>query len=252
MKSWSFSRYEVYTKCPYRAKLQFVDRVPLPPRPNADRGTMLHENAQAWVQGKQKDLDPALNTYRDELAALQPLFAQGKVQIEEPWGWSRDFGKFVGWEQAWVRMKLDFRVELNDSHSLVIDLKSGRKSGNEIKHTEQGELYAVGEYLKSDGAVKQVDVEFWYIDQNETMPTSYSEDRIMSAIPRWLERGNKVTSGHYPPKPNIYVCKFCPFRAEDIQADGTNKGGNGACEHAAKPVKVARKKSSGFFDFGIK
>jgi hypothetical protein len=246
MKSWSFSRYETHAKCPLRAKLQYDDRVPLPANPHGDRGTKLHDNAQTWVKGESEDLDPALSSFQEELAALRPLYVAGKVRIEDEWGWAERFASKATWKEAWVRMKLDFYVSLSEEAALVVDLKSGKKSGNEIKHTEQGELYAIGAYLDSDCTLKEIFVEFWYADQNDTMKTRYTEERILALLPRWVDRGLKVTSGHYPARANIYSCKFCPFRlVED--------GGNGVCAHAVQIIKVTRKKpNSGLFDFGIR
>jgi hypothetical protein len=199
------------------------------------------------VSGQSEDLDPDLKDFAEELAALRNLYRESHVTIEEPWAWTERFEQPCDWKDGWVRMKLDFYVHGPDlTRALVVDLKSGKKSGNEIKHTEQGELYAIGAYLRSNRTLKEVRTEFWYVDQNDSMDTTYTEDRILFALPRWIERGLKVTSGEYPARPNIFSCKFCPFRR-------TEDGGSGACEFAAKIVKVPRKKSNPLlFDFGNK
>lgn len=244
MRAWSFSRYETYSKCPWRAKLQYVDKSPTPPKPQADRGTSLHENAQAWVRADDgAELHDDLRSLEANLAELRKLYAGGIVDIEDEWGWSRDLAAFTDWKSAWLRMKLDFHVRLNEETTLVVDYKSGGKDGKQISHTEQGELYAVGAYLKRP-AVNEVFVEFWYGDQNDSMKTRYSAQQIEPLIVKWIDRGNQVTSGVYKPRPNIFTCRFCPFR---LQEDG----GSGACEHAVKIVKPARKKpsSGGFFSF---
>lgn len=242
MKSWSFSSYELYTKCPYRVKLKYVDRSPEPPREQATRGTDLHNLAQAWVRGEIEELHADLRSLTDELTRLKQLYAEGRVKIEEPWAWSSNFATQVDWKEAWVRMKLDFHVELSDTASLVVDYKSGKRDGKQIAHTEQGSLYAVGAYLRRP-ETKDVYVEFWYGDQKDSQKNHYNEEQLQAQLVRWLERGNKVTSGVYPPRANIYTCRYCPYRrAED--------GGTGACQYAVVLVKPTRKKTSGFFSFG--
>jgi hypothetical protein len=43
--SWSFSRLMVYEECHYRARLQWIDKIPdETPRPAADRGTDIRAN----------------------------------------------------------------------------------------------------------------------------------------------------------------------------------------------------------------
>jgi PD-(D/E)XK nuclease superfamily len=246
MNAWSFSRYDTYFKCPYRAKLQYVDRRPVPANPQADRGTMLHGNAQDFVAGKSDDLHTDLNHFNNELRRLRQMNVGGQpVIIEEEWAWTQDFGRVCGWSEydAWVRMKLDFYTKLEPTTALVVDLKTGKKAGNEIKHTEQGQLYGVGVVLREPD-IKKVVVEFWYPDQKDTMPTTYSVDQIMRFVPTWVERGRKVTSGQYPPRPNKFSCKWCPFRLVE-------EGGDGSCEFAVPTkISVKRKPTSGFFDFG--
>jgi hypothetical protein len=250
MNSWSFSRYDTWSKCPYRAKLQYVDRCAVPENPHATRGTMLHENAQGWVQGTVAELHQDLGKFADELARLKALYAQGKVIIEQEWAWTKDFAAQCDWKDkdAWVRMKVDFGVHLADDSFLVVDLKSGKKAGNEIKHTEQGQMYVVGSMLRFP-QVDKVRTEFWYADHDDTMDNDYTAERAASLLKVWTDRGNRVTNGVYPPKPNIFSCKWCPFRqVED--------GGSGVCEHAVKIVKVQRKPkgpttAAGFFDFGV-
>ncbi|MGA0610061.1 PD-(D/E)XK nuclease family protein [Caldimonas sp. KR1-144] len=301
MKSWSFSRLEVFEKCGWRAKLQFDDRAPIPPNPKGDRGTAIHDSAQDYVRGMRDDLIPECAHFKNELDALRPLFSKGDVLIEDEWGFDREW-KHVGWHgewrttstlptgailytandtesdfrdvsprelaqrdglqrwpthllfmgilyewvPAWCRMKLDFMVWLSPTKVLVIDLKSGKKDGNEIKHTEQGQLYAVGVMLKYP-EVEEVVVEFWYVDQNDTKPNKYSATQAARFLQNFTARGQKATSGVYQPRPSIFSCKWCPYRPE-------HQGGNGICEHAtgAAPRRAAPSTSSNplFFDFG--
>ena len=44
LPSWSFSSLMVFETCPYRTKLERLDKVPdNTPRPAADRGTQIHQ-----------------------------------------------------------------------------------------------------------------------------------------------------------------------------------------------------------------
>lgn len=246
MKSWSFSRREVFEKCGWRAKLQYVDRLPVPPSPHADRGTAIHEGAQDWVQRKRPDLIPEVANFADELGRLRELYDEGKVLIEDEWGFDADMQP-CAWDaqECWLRMKLDFLVHLSPTHKLVIDLKSGKKDGNQIKHADQGQLYTVGTMLKYP-ETEQVDVEFWYVDKNDSTPASYTAAQAAKFMPIQVERGREATSGVYTPRSNIFSCKWCPYRPEHL-------GGDGKCEHATgvqAPAKKPKNSNPLFFDFG--
>ena len=59
LKTWSYSRLGVFEQCKFRAKLQYVDKIPEPARPLPegktehanDRGTRVHEEAEIFVRG---------------------------------------------------------------------------------------------------------------------------------------------------------------------------------------------------------
>lgn len=247
MKSWSISRLEVFEKCGYRAKLQFDDRQPQPTNdPKREeartRGDALHLAAQDYVAGKRDDLDPALGAFSSELGVLREAHPSGNVLIEDEWGFDQNFNQ-VGWYEAWARMKLDFLYRNNPTRALVIDLKSGKKDGNQLKHTDQGQFYAVGTMLKYP-ETEIVDVEFWYIDQDDSMNISYTAEQAAGFMKKFKERGDRATAGVYEPRANIFTCKYCPYRQETL-------GGTGACDFASGPAPKKRAKpTSGFFDFG--
>lgn len=219
IKTWSYSRLGVFEQCPKRAKLQYVDRIPepervLPPGKSEhanDRGTRIHEAAERFVKGG-IELIPELKSFESEFYQLRELYKEGKVSLEGEWGNDRNWSP-VAWmsDNVWVRLKLDALVHVADDHCLIIDYKTGKKNGNEVKHTEQGQMYSVGtlaRYPHLDG----VTVEFWYTDQNETTVRTYTPEDIARFRNRFTERGLRVTSEtEFPARPNIFNCKFCPY-----------------------------------------
>ena len=145
--------------------------MPEPPRPLPagktehanERGSRVHEAAEAYVRGG-VELLPELSRYKDPLKELQSLYKDSKVQLEEEWAMTRDWSP-TAWmsEDAWCRMKLDAFVLVSKTHARVIDYKTGRIQGNEVKHTEQGQLYQLTSFLKYPD-LETISVEFWYID----------------------------------------------------------------------------------------
>jgi hypothetical protein len=221
IKQWSFSKLGVFETCKYHAKLKFIDRLPEPFRPLPsgksehanDRGTRIHDAAEAFVKGGVELIDE-LKDFKPEFIELRTLYKEGKVFLEGEWAFDRDWAP-CAWssETAWVRAKLDAFVKVSDTHARVIDYKSGRKVGNEVKHTEQGQLYQLSAFLKYP-ELESIDVEFWYVDQgsDSVLRSSYTRTQGTAYFDKYHRRGAAVTdTTEFPPNPNAYSCKWCPY-----------------------------------------
>lgn len=220
IKSWSFSRLEVYQTCPYRARLTWVDKIPEPERPLPvgkteqanDRGSRIHEEAENFVRGKGK-LTKELKKFELEFQKLKGLFDAGVVQLEDEWAFTTDW-EATDWSSAsaWGRLKIDALVYLDSTRAVVIDYKTGRKDGNEIKHAKQTQLYALVAFLR-DPALEEIHTELWYLDQNELTRTRYTRKQAMRYL-KVFDKGAKemTTALEFKPKPNLYACRWCPYK----------------------------------------
>lgn len=223
IKSWSFSRLEVYQTCPYRARLAWVDKVPEPERPLPtgkteqanDRGSRIHDSAEQFVRGNGK-LIKELTKFKAEFDKLRELFIAGAVQLEDEWAFDTDWQK-ADWRSrdAWGRLKIDALVHLDVARAVVIDYKTGRKDGNEIKHAKQTQLYALVCFLRDD-QLEEIHTELWYLDENELTRTRYTRKQAMRYL-KHFDKGAKemTTAVDFKPKPNVYACRWCPYK-DDI------------------------------------
>lgn len=235
INSWSFSSLEVFEKCPHRAKLKYVDRIPEPENKYAARGTAIHDNAEAFVRGEVETFLPELNTYADELRKLRELYAKGRVVVEQEWAYDRDWNQ-TDWraDNAWLRLKLDFLVLMDEDMGMVIDLKSGRRDGNEIKHAQQGQLYTGVTFIRYPDFRKVV-TEFWYSDQNDLSNVVYTPQQAAKFLAAFDRRAKAMTSAtQFPAKPSIFNCKWCPYRPVDA-------GGDGACKFGVGNITAPKK-----------
>jgi len=232
IKAWSYSRLGVFETCPLRAKLAYIDRIqelprPLPPGKTEhanDRGSRIHDAAELYVKGN-VELIPELKHFKTELHALRDLYRAGKVSTEGEWAYDRNWLP-VQWadSKAWLRMKLDALVRVSKTHAVVIDYKTGKRYGNEIKHAEQGQLYQLGTFLRYP-ELETIDVEFWYTDQDELTLMSYRRDQGMRYFKNFDNRGKAMTDAtDFPAKANAWNCRWCPFHNKE--------GGTGHCDKA--------------------
>jgi hypothetical protein len=227
----SFSRLQNFEKCKYLAKLMYIDKVPEPERPLPpgkkehanDRGSRIHDAAELYVRGD-VELVPELAKFAEEFGELRTLFKAGRVQLEGEWAVNLNWEP-VSWtsSDAWCRMKLDALVLSEDgTHARVIDYKTGKRHGNEVKHTEQGQIYQLATFLRFP-ELQEITVEFWYTDLKETDVKQYSRLQGIRYFEKFNDRLLAVTTCEdFPPNPTTFSCKWCPYN------------GN-ACEHGVSP-----------------
>lgn len=226
LTSWSYSRLLDYEKCPYRLKLKLIDKIPEPPHPAAERGVLLHSASEAFIKGASEDLPAELQSFAPVMQTMRSAYAEGRASVEEEWAFTNKWAP-CGWREqtAWLRLKLDVFVRLTPEHGVVIDHKSGKKSGNEIKHMEQGMLYAACCFLRIP-ELEKVTTEFNYLDLKETSSKTFTAKQAAKAVIMFEKRAAKMLSDTtFRPRPNIFNCRYCAYGPK----------GTGSCE-AACPV----------------
>lgn len=216
LKSWSFSMAMVFEECKYRIKLERIDKIlDERPRPHADRGTAIHLEAEDFVIGK-GPFTNNLRFFKDDLTALQTHYAAGRVTCEEEWAFDREW-KPVAWKarEAWLRLKADATCRLSKTHLVVIDYKTGKRFGNEVKHGRQLQLYAMCTLLLHP-EIDKVTCELWYFDQDEIASFVMTRKQLKKFLMIYDKLGNEITSEtEFPPSPNIFSCKYCPYAPDE-------------------------------------
>lgn len=227
LRNWSYSLLTVFESCKHRVKLARVDKIPdNTPRPNADRGTMIHQEAEDYVRGK-APITHNLRHFANDLLALAAHFKAGRVVCEEEWAFT-DNWEITDWKSGWLRLKCDAVVHLSGQHLAVVDYKTGKRFGNEIKHAEQLQLYALCALIRYPN-IEEVTCELWYLDQNELASFHIKRKSLSRFLGIFDRRGRAITTEkEFKPNPNIISCKYCPYSPEKqgdcqfgVRQDGT-------------------------------
>jgi hypothetical protein len=228
--AWSFSRLKDHEKCPLKAYLKYVEKKPTDhmDRTAADRGTQIHLEAELFVKGE-GPFTENLDKFTDYFDILREEFDAGTVELEEDWAFTSDW-EVTGWfdKDAWCRMKLDnCRHRDYEDGELVsaisTDYKTGKKYGNEVSHGQQGQIYAIGTFMRYP-TLETIDVEFIYLDlgPKQTTRRTYTRAKAMKLFPSWNKRAKAMTEAtDFPPKPNKITCMWCEFGPQH---------GDGSCE----------------------
>jgi len=207
----SFSSLSNFEKCPYHLYLSKVEKCPDPSGPAAQRGTEIHDMAEAYIRGDLAEMPKELGKFTDLFEGLRARFAQGYIHVEEDWAFTRDWDT-TGWveKDTWLRVKLDAMDRQSDTSAIVYDWKTGRKYGNEIKHGQQALLYVISAFVRYPD-LEFIESSMVYLDKGEMMTSNYSRDQAMLFFDRYNLRFNIATTAlEFNPTPNASSCKWCP------------------------------------------
>lgn len=215
--SWSFSKLGDFTKCKLSYKIKHIDKVPEPERPLPpgktehanDRGSRVHDAAEHYVDGTGKAV-AEMKEFAPEFDHLKHLYTAGKVSLEGEWGMSKDW-EIAPWGSAWLRLKLDAIVFASPTEAVVIDYKTGRKFGNEVKHAQQLQLYALVSFLRYP-LLEVIHAELWYLDAKEITTQTFTRDQSLRFKRSFNQQGIDLTAAtSWPANPNKWSCQWCPY-----------------------------------------
>lgn len=220
--SWSHSKLTDFEKCKFLCWLKHDQKIPEPERPLKpgqtehanDRGSRIHDNCEQYVDGRIDVLTPEADKYfGPQIDLLRVLFKEGLVSLEGEWGMNEDWD-VAKWREAWLRLKLDAIVFHSKTHATVIDYKTGRKFGNEVKHAEQLQLYQLVAFLRYP-ELEHVTAELWYLDQPDGQnltSLTFTRKQGLRFRDSFDRRGRALTScTSWPPNPNVHSCKWCQY-----------------------------------------
>lgn len=242
IESWSFNRLITYESCNLRARYEYLERRPYAPhydKTAANRGNAVHACAEKYVRGEHNAAIPELSMPATQvrLNEYREAFAAGHARVEEEWGFNRDWQP-TGWmaPDVWLRAKCDVVIEQPDCVEIA-DWKTGKRDGNEVKHTQQGLLYAIAGFIRYPGQEK-VRIRFIYTDEGREKTHEHSRAVIMRMMPDWDKRARAMTSATvFPHKANKMTCRYCPY------SPAVN-GGDNSCPFGVEAT--AAKKSGSF------
>lgn len=212
---WSFSTLSEFERCKHYVRMAKVQAVPQEQGAAASRGNEIHDALELWVRDEgELPRDPRLKleNFKTELAYIKEMFAEGKVELEEQWGIRQDWSD-CDWddEELWGRMKLDVFLREDETSCRIIDYKTGRKYGNEMKHKDQGVTYALGAMHKYP-ELEHFQVEFWYLDEGKKMVFNFNRAMLNVMLPGYHQRAYLLTTETlFAPMPSAYNCLYCAY-----------------------------------------
>ncbi len=244
IEAGSFSRLNVYENCPKAGYYAYAARIPEPDRGephkkcpiNPDtgerewydhRGTRIHGSMDKFVRGILDKYCVELKCLDIELTNVRAAYEEKMVYSEQDWAYDYEW-QVTDWfgPEAWMRIKLDIFQAIKGTRdkpieACAIDLKSGKIFGNEVKHNEQVQLYALGAF-KRYPSLEKVHTELWYCDHNEVKTMTYRRNQALRFQKGWDSRMTRMLSDTiFKATPSKEACRWCPYRAKEDKGSGT-------------------------------
>ena len=208
---WSMSRLFDFESCPHAVYLTKVCKAPNPSGPAAERGTQIHNHIESYIQGEHADVIKEMQGFIKLIDLLREEYAEARVEVEGDWAFDRQWN-VTGWSapDCWARMKLDAIHFESPSSAVVIDWKTGRKFGNELKHNQQGMGYAIAAFCRYP-ELEYVGVKFAYLDKNDELRGGYTRAQAALLRPGLTHRADLMTTAtSFEPQPSFHACRWCP------------------------------------------
>lgn len=220
--NWSFSKLIKYERCPMWFKLQYIDKIPEPPRPPdnpMERGNRIHNNLEAYVKGEgslQGNESKQLEPFTPALERLRELYANEQATAEDNWYFD------INWDatdrdSVWLWSKLDFLVIDHDRSAVIVgDYKSGKSAYKAVEHVQQTQLYAACAALKYPDA-DFIHTELWYVDEGHAKSSMYTREQALRFVGRFNTRAETLYADKmFRPNPTKITCRYCPYGPREL------------------------------------
>lgn len=220
----SSTKLHIYESCPNRAKLAYLDKIPAPEDPDSPvlRGTQIHEEIERYVRGELDAPPPSMGQFEDLFTDLRSKFAEdrSKVLIEEYWMYDEQWLPTDDREACRFVAKLDY-IEMDGEDSAnIIDVKTGKKAYNIVKHLDQLMAYAICAFMRFEH-LEEIFCQDVYVDIGETLEKSFTREKAMKLLPRLEARVQKMLNDTvHRPRPSKSNCAYCPYKDGPIGRNG--------------------------------
>lgn len=215
-KSWSYSRYTDYAKCPAYANYKHNLKLPEPKSDAMDRGIQIAKLEEDFFAGNASLAKLKQAVHPNVVKDLADAKKQKTLFFEEQWGF--DFGwnetGYFDWNNCKLRVKVDFGWQSPDGIVHLRDNKTGKYNDYDVeKYLLQLDLYrasAAARFPTAKGFTSQLiytDLGIRY--PQEPLPVTMVEAK--KAQKQWDKRIKPMFADtRFDPKPNR-GCAWCAF-----------------------------------------
>jgi hypothetical protein len=265
MAQASYSRLSFYKNCPYAYKLKYVDKMPTNAAPVQkdrqgnvkppawQRGSRIHQAMDDYINSRTDALIPELQSLKHEINSARELMITDpkRVLTEQNKYFDLDYNlidmdKLENDQKSLtsggdkcplhyhVLIIIDLLIFNEDfTHATVIDLKSGKRRNNEVKHGQQTQLYGLFTAIEYPN-LEIINTQLWYCDlSGQIIAKEYKRDDILLYLNFWDRSINKMHKDlEFIPNSAEPNCIFCEYKDPKYNTMKKYINPNGLCLNA--------------------
>jgi len=221
---YSYSKINIWERCPYKFKLQYIDNIKIPFTKNFAmiRGSYLHHCIEHHSSGKDfkttKIFDEEnkeeslknLEIFRNSEIGKYYLSQNGNNEISFAIEKSSESYKVCSYNSinAIFKGKIDYSF-IKDNELYLIDWKSGKY--NEEQNYEQLKLYSIWAFMKYKD-IKTIHCSYVYIDHLKENKLIINRDELEYNTQYLDSFINKIENDNLFKRNEISLCEYCDFR----------------------------------------
>jgi len=235
IKSVSYSGMSTYEQCEYALYLNKVKSIEGIGSPAMDRGSLMHNALERYVNGKDEELNwsmfKAKYSHQDIIETFRDEYLTGLCIPELKLAFNKNM-KPVHWvaSNMWLRGAIDIVLWHDETKKQcsLYDYKSGSNQSG-AKHRSQLMLYALMMFITYP-ELEFIRTAPIYLDHKVAIfYTDFRRSDLDLLWPRYLQRLQAVTKARtFTPNPNGFTCRFCQHKKAQEALNQTEP----ACEFA--------------------
>ncbi|MEA2018303.1 MAG: PD-(D/E)XK nuclease family protein [Campylobacterota bacterium] len=226
---YSFSKIDIWERCPYRFKLKYIDKVKTSFEPNLAllKGSFLHHCIEYSTEGKEyqtnevfteeekkKAIEILTKFTKSELYKLY-LSANGKHEVKFGILKENNIYKADSFDNinSIFKGKIDY-VFQRDDELYIVDWKSGKYTEENEQKFDQLLLYAIWGFLKYP-KIDTINCSFVYMEHLKENMNSFHRKDLKHYIQTYIQYINKIESDQLFEKIESDQCEYCEYKKFD-------------------------------------
>jgi hydroxymethylpyrimidine pyrophosphatase-like HAD family hydrolase len=224
---YSYSKIGTFKQCPYKFKLQYIDKVKIPFETNIalEKGKYIHSLIEHYIKGtKLENFNFSLSTEKDikeydnifnELkidGLFQALIANdGERFVEHGFGLKLKDGKLIPTNYKngeLVRGFIDF-LKIKNEKAIIVDWKTGKFREDQDKL--QVMIYAIWAFLNFP-QIKEVVTIFYFVEHKKITSKTFKREDLPFLVKEFLTIIAKIEKCIEFNKNVSPLCNWCPMK----------------------------------------
>lgn len=205
IEPWGWSKLDVFRTCKKKFDFQFIQKIPEPGNAAMARGSQMHDDIEAYLNGWSTDVPVGpLTDWKKRFDELRG----SNFMAEQAVGLDKNWALLPNWfhKDTWVRAKMDAN-KLSGDELTVIDFKSGKYR---VPHPDQVELYSiVGHAIHPH--VRKVHAEFWFIDADDVYNKTFTAAELLELRKKWEAEAAVIYGTEVWAESPSKDCKYCTY-----------------------------------------